>query len=718
MATIPHSESGRVLPLTTKRSMSAAGLALAAIALMIGSAVKFMYDPNGFSQSTVDAVVLALLGGVALFFATRLSSHNVEAPKVAEHPMIGGKAQWFLIIPGLLLLALGTEISADVLKTETLPFLAPHIQFLALSGGLILFTLGVIGVRWFSLPRANRRYVLIIGVILLVAFIIRSYQLDTLVRLTVDEGHFMYGVSTLYPLNGELPTDLLTTVSGNLPATMIYSYINYISTMIWGRNFVGLRIANTIIGTLTVLAVYGTGRALFNRRLAIVGALIMATFPVHVFFSRVSMGQLSDTLFATLAIMFAARGYRWNRRGDWVMMGVCLGVAQYFFEGGRLLYPPLFISWIILLVLTLRSKSKPLRHGLFLGVIVSIVIITPMYFTMWYTESPFNSRLNSSGFDINMFGQALRGELNEEQQNSFFRHLTDPFLVYTFLTHRGLMEMYGGTEPLVLRVCVPLFLLGVFHVLWRIRSASALLLLALLGASVGSVFVADAAIFPRYILITPTLALLISIGLVCTVPLLNPFSSRMPAVAQLPADSPARRRSWATGAFAVYGLAIVFAGVQLYYFTNHLIPEFNYSARATNSTGDLFDAAFRFIERPNARHEQMRMYDPGYGVANTVNEFFAYSMSPYDYPAEVRLSSETTVETLDGLPRDRTYAFFVLPRDERMIELLHESFALELPTYSSYQSPLLRSLYVMFVAPHEKNLVPLHVTTAGLGTVP
>jgi hypothetical protein len=695
----------------TRRSVAAAGLTAAAIALMIASAILFAPMERYLNPPLTEATIAALLGGVALFFAMRLSTHKVEAQPVTDHAMVGGRAQWFLVLPGLALLAFGTEISANVLKTETLPMLNPDVQFAALLLGLILFTLGMIGVRRFSIPRIHLRDVLPIGAILMLAFFIRSYQLDTLVRLTVDEGHFMNGVSSLYQIEGRSPTDLLTSVNGNLPATMIYSYFNYTAAMLYGRNLVGLRMANAIIGTLTVLAAYGAGHAFFNRRVAIVGALIMATFPAHVFCSRVSMGQVSDALFATLAIMFAARGYRFNRRSDWVLMGINLGLSQYFYEGGRLLFPPMFVCWIILLALVLRGRFKWLRRGLFLAVFTSIIVITPMYFTMWYTHAPFTGRLNSSGMDMSIFTRALRGELDEAESQYLYLHVTDPFLVYTFNYHHSMLDIYGGYEPLVLRFCVPLFLLGIFHVLWRLRSASTLLLIAVFGTSFGSIFVADALIYPRYASIMPMLALLVGIGLACTLPMLNPFVRRLHF--DQPPQFLTESRSWINRRIVpVYALALFFAAVQLYYFTNHLMPEFNYSARAAAASGDIFDAGLRFLERPNAKHEQMLIYDKGYGVANTVNELIAFAISPTDYYADMHLSTDITLETLDALPRDRTYAFFVLPSDERMIDLLKQSFTVEPPTYSPYPAPLMRSLYLMFVAPLEQNTQPRHMQEA------
>lgn len=515
----------------------------------------------------------------------------------------------------------------------------------------------------------------------------------------------MLAIVPFYDPNAQIK--FLTPTLGVLPTAMFYEYWNYLTSLIWGRNMVGLRMENAILGTLTVLVIYGVGRTLLNRRLGIIAALILATFPVHVFNSRISLPHIGDALFCALAILFALRGYQYNRRSDWILMGVCVGMAQHFFEAARLLIPPVFVCWIIFSALILRDRFKLLRRGIFLAVITSIVVITPMYFTMWYLQQPFNSRLTNSGIDMNIIQNAVNGDLDEGEKSYLLEHVTDPFLVYTFHIHRGLMEMYGGFEPLVLRACVPLFLLGFFHAFWRMRSGTSLLIILLFGTSVGNIFVADAVIFPRYIVVTPILALFVAMGLVCTLPMLNPFT--VPAsysyLGQSITSTPKmRRQNWSNA--LLYVLAILFAAVQFYYFAYHLVPEFNYSARNIPAHGDIADAGLRYLERPNARHEQMIIYDSGYGVINTVNERIAYALGMVDYWGEMFLSTDITRSNLVALPRDRTYVFFVLPNDSRMIALLEESFYLDPPTYSLHANPVMRSLFLMFVAPEEKNPYP------------
>jgi len=678
--------------------------------LMIASALRFFPDPRGFSSSTINAVVLMLMGGAALFGALRLSSHRVAAASVSERTISAGRVQWMLVLPGFILLAIGTEMSANALRTGLLIGQSAHLQFVTLLAGLVLFTVGMIGTSSLLKPNIVWREALPLLVIVGLAFIIRVYQLGTLIRVPMDEGHYMTGVSVFR--DPVYVPKLLTMINGYLPTTAIFSYWNYIATLIFGRDFFGLRIVSAIIGSLTVIVVYSVGRTLFNRRIGLVAALILATFPSHVWFSRMALGYIADAFFASLMVLFAARGFRWNQRQDWVLLGVSFGLAQYFFEAGRLVIPPIFVCWVIVTALVLRRKFKPLRRGIFLATITGLVVITPVYFTIWSTGAPIVTRMRSSGVDLTLFERALKGELNEAETRYMTNHLTDPFLVYTSYSNNGLQEMYGGFEPLMLRIFIPLFLLGLFHLLYRIRSAGTLLLIAILGTSAGNILVANAVIFPRYVVIIPLLAIVIAVGIGCTLPMLNPFLKY-----ELTASStPEAHRRWQ--GTLVYSVAVLVSVVQLFYFFGRMIPEYNYYQRSITRIGDTMDATMRFAERPNVLHEQMLIYDYYFGNGLVPTSYITYTTGRGDYPVEMWVSGDMTLEDLNALPRDRTYVFSVLPSDLRMIQLLHQSFALEPPMYSSYDSPVPRSLYLMFVAPHEKNRYPLHATPAGSGTVP
>lgn len=686
-----------------------AGLTALAVVLMVISAV--LYEPaNRLIESPplLEATVLALLGGVALLGALLISPRKVEAGQVADVSLSDGTVRWRLLLPGLIVIVIAIEMSANVLKLPFFAVINPTLQFFLLLTGLTLFLLGMIGVQRLSRPTIHWRSAMPLLVIIAIALFLRVYRLDTLIRWSVDEMHFAIGADNYF---GRSPNDLLTTTSNYLPPAMIYSYWNAGTVAIWGHNFVGLRMLNAILGTATVLAAYGATRAMFDRRTALIAALLVATFPPHIHFSRVSMGQVGDALFGTMAIMFAARAFRWNRRADWVLFGTCLGLTQYFYEGGRLLFPPLFIGWFTLILITLRSRFKPLRRGLALALVTLVVVILPVYFTMWYTGAPFGSRMNESQTDTSVFGRAFRNELNPSEQAALGRRLSDPFLVYVF-NPDGTGEFYSGEEPMVLRIFVPIFLLGVFHSVWRMKSATTLLVPALIGASAGNILIANPMMYHRYIMVMPAVAILVAIGLRCTLPMLNPFARRERTAGEdgeSAASAVPMRPRWVNAAAGLtFALTGIIAATQVYYYFNHLVPEHNISARNSKPYRDGSDAVIRALGLPDINFNATHMYildrfSPDVHVPRHLVGFF-HGMTIY--PLEALATTDLDQAYYDSLPRDRTYLFFVEPADTRTIAELNRSFYTEGPFYTDYDDMPVNKAYILFIARMEDNYLP------------
>ncbi|HRF98926.1 MAG TPA: hypothetical protein PLZ51_27135, partial [Aggregatilineales bacterium] len=81
---------------------------------------------------------------------------------------------------------------------------------------------------------------------------------------------------------------------------------------------------------------------------AFVSAVMLATLPIHIQFSRLALNNIADPLFGTLTFYFIARGFKYphKMRGNFAWAGAMLGLTQYFYEGGRFLYPALTLGWL------------------------------------------------------------------------------------------------------------------------------------------------------------------------------------------------------------------------------------------------------------------------------------------------------------------------------------------------------------------------------------
>lgn len=705
------------------RDGAGALLTLAAIALMVVATVWLEGRNRLLGDGTLGQGVLMFgAGAVVLWLALRVSRHALPAllpPTVALTPT-GWNAP--MTVLGLGLIGVVTVLSTPITERAPQLVLGEHLQFALLFAGLLLFAGGLSNVRRLSRPRIVWRDVLVLTPILLLALFLRTYGLDTMVRGSIDEMHFSDAVQRFIYND----VQLLNTTSNYLPPSMLYSYWNAGTVEVFGRNFVGLRIVNGYIGVFTVLAVYGLAYAAADRKTALLAALILATFPPHIHFSRIAMGQVGDALFGTMFIMFGARALRWNRRADWVWCGISLALTQYFYEGGRLIFPPLAIVWVVLLFVftrfgSLRGRWKLIAPGLLIALISTVLIAAPVYISMAANGQPFSARFNESRVGSDFFSNRFENGLEEYELRDIILRVTDPFLIYTSLRD-GTGEFYAGEDPMILRIFVPIFLLGVAHALWRPRSGLFVLIPLVLGASAGNILIANGMMYHRYIMIMPALAVIVAVGVRYTWPMLVPFA--FPAVRPLmtrlkggPAEgapestpestadeqaerAPAARprRAWALGTAALVVSGLIIGGVQSTFYYGPFMHDFNISFRAAKPYRDGADAVLRSrFDNPDWQNTQIWLIsrvEPDRNVPQLLYEFFGASLHPID---------QRTTENVDdaffaSLPRDRSYDFFLDPGDQETFEELTRHFVVEPARYTTANIPADKA-YVLFRAP-------------------
>src|SRR5690606_6634794 len=107
-------------------------------------------------------------------------------------------------------------------------------------------------------------------------------------------------------------------------------------------------------------------------------ALILATLPTHVHFSRLALNNAADPFFGTMALALLARGMHSHRAADFAMAGAFLGLTQYFYEGGRLVYPILTLIWLVFAVSLWKRKAS----GILITLITAVIIAFPVYYAL------------------------------------------------------------------------------------------------------------------------------------------------------------------------------------------------------------------------------------------------------------------------------------------------------------------------------------------------
>jgi 4-amino-4-deoxy-L-arabinose transferase-like glycosyltransferase len=694
-------------------------LALLACALMLVSAYSFQpAHPNSLVG------LAALLGGtLALGAALRLQKReDAGRGDLPDRPYTAATtnepyespngSHWPIALLGVFGLALATEISGNLLGLDLLRTVSHNVQFILLVVSLFLIIRGLGGVQWSmvgwrrrSLPlsvdgdsngderplrevgvggrglQAEQRLginteLLLILAITLLALFLRFWQLGDSIRFLVDESNFATAVSD-FRTGFNVP--LLAPFRGIAAFPWLYPYMQSQAVTLLGRNLDGLRALSALLGALTVPALYLLAKPLFDRKTALMAALLLATFPPHLQFSRLGINNIADPFFGTLALAFLTRGLMTNRRVDYAIGGVALGLTQYFYEGGRLLYPALVVLWLIgLALLRRRTGLPPLRRNLLIFVLAAVIVAVPIYATLYGLRFAFAPRVNATTFARSYWQSLLLSSGDSYLLQNHLRHVLYAFGAYVRMPDTS--YFYLDAQPMLLIYVAPLFLLGVAYSLWRIaRPGALLLLLWVILTSLGSSLLTNPTHYARFVVVFPALMLLAAVGLRFTVPLVLPGYPRI--------------RN-ALAAALVIGIAV---GQTAYYFGPHLTA-FRRDFWDPRPYFDGQDAVFRSLGFPPGTriHLVSTVPYPTYSDDTTLLRFLTD-----DLQMNGLLAGQFTAEYLANLPRDVDHAFFLEPSDTDSLRLLQQYFTLEDPKLSPGRSPMSRQ-FALYYAPHSQ----------------
>jgi hypothetical protein len=306
-----------------------------------------------------------------------------------------------------------------------------------------------------------------------------------------------------------------------------------------------------------------------------------------------------------------------------------------------------------------------LGGGVRITILAALLLAAPYYITLLLRGAPFAPRLTDTTYTPAVFLTLF------SPQN--IGHFARPFWVYVHLPEDFVYYFYYGRDSaMLLSFVVPFFLLGVAYLLWRVRHApERLLLLWILAVSVGNFFMAVNAIYARYVVVFPALALVTAVGVRAIMKLLMP-------------------QRWAN--IAALLLTLVLCVAQGTYYYGRFLDVFPQWFRASYPSPDVDDAVFRALDFP----PDTRVYfitDP----APWQIEFrMAYLSDRY---TAVWLPSHVTDELLAQISRAVDNAFFIDPDDARTVAILSANFGARTLQYSPYRDVPLDDQYLLYYLP-------------------
>jgi hypothetical protein len=161
----------------------------------------------------------------------------------------------------------------------------------------------------------------------------RSYKLGTLPPGLYHDEAFN-GMDALRVLAGERPI-FFEANNGREP---LFLYGMALALSIFGRTPFAIRVTAAILGTLTIPATFLMGRALFNKRVGLWSAALIAVAPWPISLSRIGLRAVSMPLLVALATWLWWRGRRaeGKKRATYLLTGGALfGLSLYTYTAAR-----------------------------------------------------------------------------------------------------------------------------------------------------------------------------------------------------------------------------------------------------------------------------------------------------------------------------------------------------------------------------------------------
>jgi 4-amino-4-deoxy-L-arabinose transferase-like glycosyltransferase len=285
--------------------------------------------------------------------------------------------------------------------------------FIGWGAWLLAIVLVVIG-SWqpgSRIPWPGRNTMRIALGLSLLACIVRGFAPESYPLLfSGDEGSG--GLMGLYILYGDF----------NNPFTMgwfsfpgLYFFIPAASIKVFGPTLAALRIPSILAGSLTVGLTYLAGRTLFDKRVGLLAAFLLAGFPLHIHFSRMGLNNVWDGLFFVFVIGAAVYAWRHENRAAFIYAGLGLGFSQYFYVTSRGLLALIFL-WFLLMGLLDRARFKRLLPDMTLMGTIILVITLPLAWFYFHHQNEFWApfvRVNAFGEGLSSTSQAINTDLWE-----------------------------------------------------------------------------------------------------------------------------------------------------------------------------------------------------------------------------------------------------------------------------------------------------------------
>jgi hypothetical protein len=198
-----------------------------------------------------------------------------------------------------------------------------------------------------------------------------------------------------------------------------------------------------------------------GSRAAIIALLIIATYNVHIHWSRIALNNIWATLWVPLAIAFFVWGWRIKWSGGALLAGLALGLTAYFYSGGYII----ILLMMYLIVKTWQETEQQVGFVIYTGKMLVMALCTavPLVIFAMLHRDLFFVRTNELYVWKPETIQIFIGDQGDYAA-FFWRQFSGAFGIYNIIPEQS--GFYASQVPLLLGFASLLFLVGIgwaFH---------------------------------------------------------------------------------------------------------------------------------------------------------------------------------------------------------------------------------------------------------------
>jgi 4-amino-4-deoxy-L-arabinose transferase-like glycosyltransferase len=314
------------------------------------------------------------------------------------------------------------------------------------------------------------------------------------------------GLASVSMLRGQID-NLFITAWFSFPS--FHNFLQSISIAIFGQTSQALRLLAALAGALTVLGVFFVGRAMFGRLSGWIAAIFLTGFHFHNHFSRIGLNNIWDGVFFILVIGALWVAWQREKRAGYLLAGLGLGLAQYFYTTGRTLFLVIAV-WLLLAGLFDRPRFHRAIPGLLLMLWVAFIVVLPLAWFFLQHPAEFMAPLNR----VSILGSWLVQTVSQTGKSPVMIILEQIWTGMLGYIEIPLRAWYTPGVPLLRTLPGIIFLLGLALMLLRLKdNRSQLLVIWLIWFAITGGLSESTPAAQRYVAAAPAIALLIAFSL-------------------------------------------------------------------------------------------------------------------------------------------------------------------------------------------------------------